>query len=113
MSHLAGVIVIWRGAIVDIPFGWALCDGNNGTPNLQNQFVVGAGDTYAVDDTGGALFHEHDFTGDGHDHSLPLGAEVDSGFNQARDTTTEPGVGTTDPAQSIPPYYALAYIMKV
>lgn len=49
-----GGIIMWSGAIVDIPAGWALCDGTSGTPNLQDRFVVGAGDSYAVGDTGGA-----------------------------------------------------------
>lgn len=48
---MKGLICIWSGAIVDIPAGWALCDGNNGTPDLRNKLVIGAGDTYAVDDT--------------------------------------------------------------
>lgn len=26
-----------------IPSDWVLCDGNNGTPNLLNSFVIGAG----------------------------------------------------------------------
>ena len=34
------MILIWSGAVVDIPAGWALCDGNNGT---RGKFVVGAG----------------------------------------------------------------------
>lgn len=49
-----GAILMWSGSIVSIPSGWALCDGTNGTPNLQNRFIVGAGDNYAVDATGGA-----------------------------------------------------------
>ncbi len=49
-----GSIVMWSGSIANIPAGWALCDGTNGTPNLQNRFVVGAGDSYAVGATGGA-----------------------------------------------------------
>lgn len=50
----SGGIIMWSGSIASIPAGWALCDGTSGTPNLQNRFVVGAGDTYAVDATGGA-----------------------------------------------------------
>lgn len=38
-----GIIVIWSGSISDIPKGWALCDGNNGTPDLTRRFIVGAG----------------------------------------------------------------------
>lgn len=49
----AGVITLWSGAIGAIPSGWLLCDGTNGTPDLRARFVVGAGSTYAVADTGG------------------------------------------------------------
>ena len=49
----SGGIIMWSGAIAAIPSGWYLCDGTNGTPNLQNRFVVAAGDTYGVGDTGG------------------------------------------------------------
>ena len=37
-----GMIIIWTGAISDIPKGWAICDGNNGTPNLKGKFLLGA-----------------------------------------------------------------------
>ncbi|NBT77297.1 MAG: hypothetical protein EBT04_02355 [Betaproteobacteria bacterium] len=42
-------------SIASIPGGvWKLCDGTNGTPNLQNRFIVGAGAAYAPGVTGGA-----------------------------------------------------------
>ena len=34
-----GGIIMWSGAIADIPTGWRLCNGNNGTPNLRNRFI--------------------------------------------------------------------------
>lgn len=34
-----GLIVMWAGQLSDIPTGWALCDGNNGTPNLLDRFL--------------------------------------------------------------------------
>jgi len=49
-----GVIVEWSGAANAIPGGWALCDGTQGTPDLRNVFIIGAGSTYAVGQTGGA-----------------------------------------------------------
>lgn len=50
----SGIISLWSGAKNAIPAGWLLCDGTNGTPNLQDRFVVGAGSTYAVAATGGS-----------------------------------------------------------
>lgn len=49
-----GCILLWSGSIGSIPAGWALCNGNNGTPDLRNRFIVGAGSTYAVNATGGS-----------------------------------------------------------
>jgi hypothetical protein len=49
-----GIISLWSGSIATIPSGWLLCDGSNGTPDLRDRFVVGAGTTYAVNATGGA-----------------------------------------------------------
>ena len=50
----SGGIILWSGAANAIPTGWYLCDGQNSTPDLRNRFVVGAGDSYAVDATGGS-----------------------------------------------------------
>ena len=49
-----GAILLWSGSIGSIPAGWYLCNGSNGTPDLRDRFVVGAGSTYAVDATGGS-----------------------------------------------------------
>lgn len=50
-----GVILMWGGAVIDIPTPlWALCDGQNGTPDLRDRFIVGAGGDYDPDDNGGA-----------------------------------------------------------
>lgn len=38
-----GGIIMWSGTVANIPAGWALCDGQNGTPDLRGRFVVGAG----------------------------------------------------------------------
>jgi len=49
----SGSIIMWSGSIAAIPSGYVICNGSNGTPNLLDSFVVGAGNTYAVGNTGG------------------------------------------------------------
>ena len=43
-----GLIAMWSGAVDTVPQGWALCDGNAGTPDLRDKFVVGAGSRYEL-----------------------------------------------------------------
>lgn len=50
----SGEITMWSGSVASIPSGWALCDGSNGTPNLRDRFVIGAGSTYSPAATGGS-----------------------------------------------------------
>jgi hypothetical protein len=50
----SGGIFLWSGSIGSIPAGYVLCNGTNGTPDLRDRFVVGAGSTYAVNSTGGS-----------------------------------------------------------
>src|SRR5690625_1037502 len=49
----SGVITMWSGSLTSIPTGWALCDGQNGTPDLRDRFIGGAGGEYNIGDTGG------------------------------------------------------------
>lgn len=48
-----GGIIMWSGTATEIPAGWALCDGGNGTPDLRGRFIVGAGGNYTPKATGG------------------------------------------------------------
>ena len=52
-----GGIIIWSGSVNDIPAGWVLCDGSNGTPDLRDRFVLGAGNNYAVGAKAGEETH--------------------------------------------------------
>lgn len=113
MDPPTGIIVIWSGAVVNIPPDWTLCDGTLGTPDLRDRFIVGAGSTYAVGATGGSVNHNHTFTGDGHAHTIPADSEVASGADFSAATETNEATGTTNNGSSLPPYYALAYIMKL
>ena len=59
-----GMIMMWSGAIDKIPSGWRLCDGTNGTPDLRDKFVAGAGSEYPVKSVGGrrSLIYQHTST---------------------------------------------------
>lgn len=49
----SGGIIMWSGHTSTIPSGWYLCNGSNGTPNLTNRFVMGAGSSNELT-TGGS-----------------------------------------------------------
>ena len=54
-----GAIILWYGTSANVPSGWAICDGNNGTPNLSGKFVVCSGssqNSYSEGQTGGKNF---------------------------------------------------------
>ena len=116
----AGLIAMWSGATNAIPSGWALCDGNNGTPNLQDKFIVGAGSSYAVDATGGSA----DATLVSHTHNLlynhgSFGGSSGAVTPRSGNSPVTPGIsgrvsteGSSATNANLPPYYALAYIMK-
>ena len=68
----SGIIAMWSGSSSNIPLGWLLCNGDNGTPDLRNRFIVGAGASYSPGNTGGSdsvtltinqiPSHSHDFS---------------------------------------------------
>lgn len=116
-----GGIIIWSGSESNIPNNWHLCDGTNGTPDLRNQFVVGAGDTYNVGNTGGES--EHTLTIDempAHNHNLLCAdygtpsdcIEFKTSGGRLLDKFIK-NAGGSQPHNNMPPYYALCYIMKI
>ena len=56
----SGGIILWSGSPKQIPIGYVLCDGTNGTPNLSGSFVVSYdasnSDYDSVTTTGGANY---------------------------------------------------------
>jgi len=134
-TFTAGMIIIWSGSLGSIPVGWVLCDGTNATPDLRDRFIVGAGNTYAIGATGGSadsivVSHTHTatVTDPGHNHtynqpvasnaanppgssgSQPSGTTTGSAFTGI--SVTNASAGTSGTNANLPPYYALAYIMK-
>ncbi len=131
----SGSIVIWSGSSASIPSGFYLCNGSNGTPDLRNRFVVGAGSTYSVGDTGGsanAIVVSHTHTASvsdpGHFHTVyanpgggsgAFGGGSSGGATNINSDTKTTGIsvgisteGASGTNANLPPYYALCYIMK-
>ena len=113
----SGGIILWHGSIASIPVGWYLCDGNNGTPDLRDKFIVGAGSTYTVAETGGEATHTLTITEiPSHTHPYKTGT-TDGGntsmrSSESNNSATTDSAGGGDPHNNLPPFYALAYIMK-
>ena len=53
-AFVTGMIILWYGNTGNIPTGFVLCNGQNGTPDLRDRFVVGAGSAYSPGNTGGS-----------------------------------------------------------
>lgn len=120
----SGCILIWSGTSTAVPDGWALCDGNNGTPDLRDRFVLGAGASYAVRATGGEAAHTLTTSEmPSHTHSISCGTTTPTGTSYIPQTYKVAAKSTytcyTDSSGSgkahnnMPPYYALCYIMKL
>ena len=137
-----GIIVMWYGSVVTIPSGWYLCNGANGTPDLRDRFVTGAGYSYSPGNTGGVNevtltagqmpYHNHSASDSGHSHvyetyARNTGNNADNGGAISakdnplqRDYNTYTGyanisigyAGGNQAHENRPPYYALCYIMK-
>jgi microcystin-dependent protein len=72
-----GLISLWSGSVGSIPQYWQLCNGTNGTPDLRDRFVIGAGSSYAVNATGGATSATGTSSSNGaHDHGAATGSHV-------------------------------------
>lgn len=117
---------------------WHKCDGTNNTPNLQDRFIVCAGSTYPVATSGGSTSYtfemevlEHQLTIDempAHTHkhktannedgwgALTSGWDagiIDEVMSAGGNKPHKHGHKFTAPDTIEPPYYALAYIMKI
>lgn len=85
----SGSIILWYGATA--PLGWKICNGQNGTPDLRDVFVVGSGGAYALNQRGGSA----NFSGSGttssagaHDHPVSIGSAGAHSHSGATDSTT-------------------------
>lgn len=125
-----GGIILWSGR--DVPEGWSLCDGSNGTPNLVDRFVMGSGTGDAHGHGGSKTVtlstdnlppHRHEYFGDdqieGRDGETTAVSRRIGNYDADSKLKGESKVylsGSTGGGKAIdilPPYYRLAYIMRI
>jgi len=129
-KRIKGEIIMWSGTLGgsdgDRPIDpdsstaieeWHVCNGDtvNGvaTPNLEDKFIVGAGNSYALAATGGAASHTHAAG------TLALSGPtvvdyMTAGGNEVADTSHAHTVsGSTASGSTLPPYYALLFLCYV
>lgn len=137
-----GFIGMWSGSADAIPSGWWLCNGENGTPDLRDRFIIGAGGSYAAGSSGGNATqtvtlsgqtgattltveqmpsHVHSINGQSSKGTMSGGGSdyVPTTFNPTMVTNATGGsqphahsLTGTADVSILPPYYALCFIMK-
>lgn len=130
-----GTILPYVGELADIPRGWALCDGSNGTPDMRDLFIVGAGKNYELYNTGGK--NEVELNEDqlpAHYHNLYTSGQLaanrngsvwgieyegwtlveeNTGRRCGRTGYSGNTSGKTIPHENRPPYIAVYYIIRI
>lgn len=116
---------------------WHICDGTNGTPDLRERFIRGASTTYPEGSTGGAEYTDHQhqlpfgfdaaknfFTITDSAYLPVFGSAIsetnnyNSGSNVYNNINIERNnariaFSSSTKLPTIPPFYALSYIMKL
>jgi hypothetical protein len=140
--NITGMIMFWNSTAGTIPAGYQLCDGTGGSPDLRDQFIVGAGSTFAQGTSGGSSSTTTSTSGatstgtyaltvadiPAHHHSVPiqiLAVGVGGGPNvyisgSSGVITGDTGGGGTHShsiaqhthTYTLPPYRAIVAIMK-
>ena len=129
----SGVIVMWSGPLDAIPVGWTLCDGRDGTPDLRNRFVLGVGAAEYLGSTGGSRTHQHRARSHIHQIDPPAlrlrpvygyfgyaGTGTRGRYYMLPEQTFDlrpfksgPTTVSPETVSQLPPYYKIAFIMKL
>ena len=122
----SGLIVMWSGLRANIPSGWYLCDGANGTPDLRAKFILSVTGSEEAGGTGGSTTITHTGTAVGN-HSATATSEAGVGATARGSTSSTLTLkahthntpilthSVTQPSNHTnvqPPYFKLCFIMK-
>jgi hypothetical protein len=124
-----GAIFMWTK--IEIPVGWALCNGENGTPDLRDKFIFGADEEDLPGKTGGSdkitldmlPKHSHEDLGGWDKFSVGTVGGMSDGAGKWQKRfvrSSSPAKTTFTKTKEIggnkeyfPPYNRLAFIMKL
>ena len=123
-AFLSGMIMMYNSS--SAPSGWNLCNGSNGTPDLRDRFIVGAGNSYSHGATGGSVtatdtaninVSVSGSTSGGGSYSFNAGIFRAAGHTVAASGHQHSFSGSGSGSDTISidtrsPYYALTFIMK-
>lgn len=122
-SMPVGSIIMFNGKAEEIPSGWAICNGENGTPNLIDRFILGS--TYCGGMGGKSQVtlsvsqlppHKHRVAKCWYGKSDNAADRQVVRWDDSFDTNEQVWTGETGlglPIDIMPPYFRLIYIMKV
>jgi len=135
-NHPVGSVCLWHGLIADIPRGWFLMDGTNGTNDLTAKFIRGAASGQDAGGTGGTdthvlleaelAAHNHGLTDPTHSHKVGGGLQTPNFFGLTRGDFVAGGgnalsrvtsisiddAGTDTAHENRPQFYQIAYIQR-
>jgi hypothetical protein len=128
-----GSIIAWYS--IEVPNGWALCNGLNGTPDLSGRFILGAGQGTDLSNrtiglrggeenvtltTRNIPAHKHDYTYTTANAKTWGGGVIKSGNsmwgegdNTVEAETQQQHSHSIDSHNNMPPFHVLTYIMKL
>ena len=126
-----GTIVAYNKA--EAPAGWAICNGESGTPDLRGKFILGFNPSNKPDpvrfvnnlfDKGGeerVKLSIDEMPSHTHTYEVPVWGGGNMGDNQPfgnnrgnnRLNTNTGSTGGNQPHNNMPPYYVLVYIIKL
>lgn len=119
-----GTIIMFNGTASNIPAGWAICDGNNGTPNLTDRFIkagniagtTGGADSFTLT-VSNLPAHSHNvlksFYGRSDNANDRNNLEWTDGTVDSTKQVKTSSVGSGLPVYFQPKYYTLIFIMKI
>lgn len=121
-----GSIILWNGSDKNVPTGWILCDGANGTPDMRGRVPIGSGQgTNLSNKIFGEMGGEEQHTLSiaelpQHSHNIP-GLTPDRGYANGSWSSfrnVDTGIESSSTGKNIPhnnmqPYIVLNYIMKI